>query len=169
MFGAAIEAIPRSVGVDSESEFCRDHHLLANWSEGFPYEFFVHERSIGLRGVEEGHAMFHGRPNEGDHLLLVARRSIGGTHAHAAEAEGGNFQVTLAKLSFLHGISVLEVELRGNGVEIAVAAYDFLWTPKLLRISSPGVIASLTTRSATLLRETWAEAFLNGSPLRVVA
>jgi hypothetical protein len=45
---------------------------------------------------------------------------------------------------------------------------DALCTPRLLPISSPGVIASLTTRSATLLRETISEAFLKGSPFRVV-
>ena len=57
----------------------------------------------------------------------------------------------------------------GGSVPEQNGGYAALWTPRLLRISIAGVIASLTTRSATLLRETCAEAFLKGSPLCVVA
>jgi hypothetical protein len=41
-----------------------------------------------------------------------------------------------------------------------------LWTPKLLRISRPGVVPTLAMRSATLLRQTVSEAFLEVSPFR---
>jgi hypothetical protein len=51
----------------------------------------------------------------------------------------------------------------GHFSSLLFLVQDALWTPGLLRISRPGAAASLTTRSETLLRDTVAEGFLNGS------
>ena len=40
--------------------------------EGFADEFLVRERAIDFGGVEERDALFDGRPDQGNHLLLVA-------------------------------------------------------------------------------------------------
>src|SRR4051812_37097032 len=75
------------------------------------------------------------------------------------------------------------IQLRGTGdrndprllsqqpgqCNVARLLHDALWTPRLERILRPGVVASLTTRSATLLRDTVSEPFLNSSPFCVVA
>ncbi len=40
--------------------------------------------------------------NQGNQLLLVWRRSVAVTHAHAAEPDSRNFQVAVSKFALLH-------------------------------------------------------------------
>ncbi len=85
-----------------EPELGGDHHLLADGSESFAHEFLVRERAIHFGSVEEGDAALHGGPEQRDHLLLVLGRTVGKAHAHAAQAEGRDFQVALSEFAFLH-------------------------------------------------------------------
>src|SRR2546427_53315 len=71
----------------------------------FAHEFFVDVRAIRLCRIEEGDAAFHGRAQESSHLLLVLGRAVRKAHAHAAQPEGGNFQVAISKFAFLHCFS----------------------------------------------------------------
>jgi len=57
-------------------------------------KFLVDEGAIRFSRVEQCHAAVEGRADELDHLLLVGRRAIEGAHAHAAEAKGGNLQIS---------------------------------------------------------------------------
>jgi hypothetical protein len=92
------------IRVEFEAELGRDHDLLAHRRKGFAHEFFVRIRPVGLGRVEEGDAALEGRPNEGDHLLLVGGWAIPEAHAHAAEPDGRDFQVAGSKLSLLHRV-----------------------------------------------------------------
>jgi hypothetical protein len=74
-----------------EPELRRDDHLIANGGECFTDEFFVRERTVGFCGVEERHSTVDRCPNEGDHLLLVSRRTVAEAHRHAAKSERRNF------------------------------------------------------------------------------
>ena len=50
-------------------------------------------RAIGLRRVEQRVARIHGLGNQVSHLPFVGGSAVGVAHTHAAEADGGNFQV----------------------------------------------------------------------------
>ena len=93
------------VALEFEPELGGDHHLLAERSEGFAHEFFVRVRAVDLGGVEERDAAFDGRPEQRDHLLLVLGRTVAEAHAHAAQAEGRDFQVAFSEFALLHCFS----------------------------------------------------------------
>ena len=89
--------------VEVESELRGDHDLVADGLERLAHELLVRERPVHLRGVEEGHATFDGRPDQGDHLLPVGkRRVVAEAHPHAAEPDGRHFQLTVSKRALLH-------------------------------------------------------------------
>ena len=72
-----------SLGAEFESELGGYYHLAAEGRKRFAHKFFVCERSVGFSGVEEGDAAFDSLPNQGDHFLLVRRRTIAKAHSHA--------------------------------------------------------------------------------------
>src|SRR5204863_3932770 len=61
--------------------------------------------AVDFRGVEEGDAPFDRGAKHRNHLLLLAGRAVAETHAHAAEADGGDFEI-LSEFSFLHGLNL---------------------------------------------------------------
>ena len=88
--------------IEPEAELGGDHHLAAERSERFAHELFVRERAVDFGGVEERDAAFDGRADQRDHLLLVRGRAVAEAHAHAAEAEGRDFQVAASQFALLH-------------------------------------------------------------------
>ena len=100
----AVEAPLLPIRIEFEAELGRDHDLFAHRREGFAQEFFVRVWPVGLGRVEEGDAALEGRPNEGDHLLLVRGWAVAEAHAHAAEPDGRDFQVAVSKRSLLHRV-----------------------------------------------------------------
>jgi hypothetical protein len=74
-----------------EAELGGDDDLFANRGEGLADELFVGERAVDFGGVEEGDAEVDGFVEEGDHFSFVFGGAVGEAHAHAAEAEGGDF------------------------------------------------------------------------------
>jgi hypothetical protein len=71
-------------------------------SEGFAHQLFVRERAVRFGGIEECDAAFDGCPDHRDHVLLISGRTVAKAHPHAAEAEGGHFQIALSECSLLH-------------------------------------------------------------------
>src|SRR6201982_945248 len=69
------------------------------------HECFVCEGTIGLGGVEKCDATFDSRPDQRDHFLLVACRTVANAHSHTAEPESRDFQVAISKFAFLHCFS----------------------------------------------------------------
>jgi hypothetical protein len=86
--------------VGREAEFGGDHDLAAQRRQRFADQFFIVERAVDFGGIEEGDAAFDRRAHQGDHGLAVGRLAVGVRHAHAAQAEGRDFQVS--EFSFLH-------------------------------------------------------------------
>jgi len=67
------------VRINFPSELRGDHNLLMEGSEGFAHEFFVRERAIDLRRIEERDAAFDGCSNQRDPFLLVHGRAVAET------------------------------------------------------------------------------------------
>ena len=88
-----------------EAELGGDHDLLAERRERFADQLFVGERAVDLGGVEEGDAALDGGADQRDTLLLLDGRAIAEAQAHAAEADGRDFQTTVAELALLHPCS----------------------------------------------------------------
>src|SRR6476661_2607930 len=101
MLGPAVEAaLPAGIAV--ESELRRDHDFIAERGEGFAKELLVGEGAIDFGRIEEGNSLFNGRTDDGDHLLLFPGRAIHTkAHAHTAQAEGRDFQITFSKFALL--------------------------------------------------------------------
>jgi len=100
-------------GADLEPELGRDHHLPAHGSEGLAHEFFIHERTVDFRGIEERHAAFDRSPNERNHLPFRPRyRSVTGTQPHAAKAHGRDFKIAFSQFAFLHCLNPLHKSMK---------------------------------------------------------
>src|SRR2546430_15688107 len=94
---------------DVESELGRDHHLLAERSEGFADKLFIQEWAVNLGGVEECDTALHGCPQQRGHLLLVFGRTVRKAHSHTAEPESRNFEAAASKFALLHCFSFATV------------------------------------------------------------
>ena len=76
VLGATVQpCLFAAVRIQFETELRCNHHMLTYGRESFAHEFLVGKRTINFSGVEERYAAFDGRPNEGDHLLLVRSRT----------------------------------------------------------------------------------------------
>ena len=89
-------------GSSAKPNFVAMTTLPAEGRERLADELFVRERAVDLGGVEERDAALDGRPDQRDHLLLVGGRTVAEAHAHAAEAEGRDFQVAAPQAAFFH-------------------------------------------------------------------
>jgi hypothetical protein len=87
--------------VELESELGGDHDLPAEGGEGLADELLVDERAVDLGGVEERDTALDGRPDQGDHLWPVRGWAVALAHAHAAEPDGRDLQVT-SECALLH-------------------------------------------------------------------
>jgi len=104
VLGPTVERTPvRFIfGGGFEPELRGNHHLPAEWSERLADELLVRERSVKLRGVEEGDAALHGGSQERDRLPLVGSRTQAKAQAHRPEAERRALQVAVPESSLLH-------------------------------------------------------------------
>src|ERR1700733_1063319 len=102
MFRTAVQSLPcaAAIGIHLEAELRRDDHLIADRRKRLPYQNFVREGAINLRGIEERDAHLYSLMHQGNHLVLVLNRSIREVHSHAAEAKCRYFEV--AQLPLLH-------------------------------------------------------------------
>jgi hypothetical protein len=123
VLGVTIDDLP-PVGIDLDPELGGDHHLPAHGSQGLSHELLVRERTVGLGGVEEGHATFDGRPEQRDHLLLVRGRTVRVAHPHAAQARADTSRLLLPSARFFiacplqdRGTSLSVVD-RASGVRV---------------------------------------------------
>ena len=89
-FGSAVGAVGRtSFG---EAELGGDHDLVADRLECFADEAFVAALAIGLGGVEERDAAIVCLSEQCDGVGGLHRCAPGGVEAHAAVADGGDFE-----------------------------------------------------------------------------
>src|SRR5262245_2439338 len=111
MFRPAIQLTPTSLATSSwfKPKFGCYYDLITKRSEGFTHQLFIGERTIDLSRVEERDAAFHGCPDKRDCLLLIHSGTVAKAHAHTAEADGRDFQITFSKFALLHGSSFLSL------------------------------------------------------------
>ncbi len=102
LFRPAVHAALATIGIEVETEFRSDHHLLAEGRERFSQKLLVLIRAIGLGRVEEGHAAFKRPPDQCCRFLNIRRRAITITQPHAAETDDRDFQSALSKFTLLH-------------------------------------------------------------------
>src|SRR6266508_1049620 len=107
-FQRTLDALPDALGATVlhllpvlvfDAELGRDHDLLAHWRQRLPDELFISMGPVDLRRIEEGGAAFHGGADERDHRLFVGGDAVALAHAHAAEAEGGDFEARFAEFA----------------------------------------------------------------------
>src|SRR4029077_12881041 len=128
-----------------------DRHLLSKGSERFTQEFFVCERTIGFGGVEKSDATFDGRPDQRNHFLLVACRTVARAHSHTAEPQSRDFQVAISKFAPTHYFSLTSmrfVQERGN----PVSKHNSLTLQGLVSAATPEFLTIGKTPDSTLCR-----------------
>ena len=93
--GAAVQVPDAAAGVGDEPELGRQHDLVAPVLDRPADELLVGVGPVDLGGVDEGDAEVE-RPVDGaDRLGVVgARPGVGGGHAHAAEADAADVEVS---------------------------------------------------------------------------
>src|SRR5262249_32810759 len=102
--GVAGRAVDLEVGrAAAQAELGGDDHLVATPGDGPADELLVVPRPVGVGGVEERDAQVEGPPDDGDGDVLVRRRAIAGSEAHASEADRRDLQPA-AQPSPLHPI-----------------------------------------------------------------
>src|SRR5271165_363268 len=102
MLGPAIEPDHLAFVGDLEAELRADQRPIANRLQRFADQFFIDEGPVALGGVEKCNAPINSRTDNGDGFLAIGRRSKAEAKAHAAEADGRDFQSAFAKSTFLH-------------------------------------------------------------------
>src|SRR5581483_11701108 len=87
VLGAAVQASLLAV-LDLEAEFCGDCYLITKRRKRFAGEFFVGERTVDFRGVEECDAALDCRANNRNAVLFVNSGAIAKAQSHTAESDG---------------------------------------------------------------------------------
>jgi hypothetical protein len=91
------------IRIDIEAELGCDDNLAAEGRKALAHEFFVVERAVDLSRVKEGDATLDGGTEKRDCLVLFREGLVAKGHAHASEAEGGDFKIVFPKFAFFHG------------------------------------------------------------------
>ena len=87
---------------DVEAELGGDHHPVAERLEGIAHDLLVGVGAVDLGRIEEGDAALHRRADERDAVLLPQRMAVAEVEAHAAEADGRDFEAGFAKYALFH-------------------------------------------------------------------
>src|SRR5208337_617966 len=95
-------------GIAVYPEFCGQHDLAALALDRASDEFFVLVRPVDIGGVQKSDAEFERTVNGCDRFSVVAS-GVKLRHAHAAEAEGRNFETGTSKIAGLHRCSFFAV------------------------------------------------------------
>ena len=108
--GPAVEPVGRDAVL--EAELGGDDHLVSHRFECLAHDLLVEAWTVSLSRIEEGHPALDGGADERDGLMPVGGGPVAEAQAHATETEGGDFEATSAKHSFLHA----KTSLGGLGV-----------------------------------------------------
>src|SRR5271165_7288778 len=102
LFRSAIEPDCLLLLVDLEAELRADENLVANGLQRLPNQLFVDVRTVTLRGVKKVDATIDRRADHGDRLLFVGGRAEAEAQAHAAQADGRDFEISFSKFACSH-------------------------------------------------------------------
>jgi len=120
--GRAVDAVRRSVRIEREAEFRRDHDVVAPAGERAADELLVRIRPVHLGRIEEGHAELERPVNRRDRLGVITR-AVGERHAHAAEADRPDRESLRSKRPCLHDGTIP----RGGFAMEAVSKWCHRW------------------------------------------
>src|ERR1700675_5173537 len=98
---AAYAADVGIAGIADNSELCGQHEFVALALDRASDEFFILVWSVDVGGIEEVDAEFERAMNGRDRFGVIAS-GVKLRHAHAAEAEGGNFEAGTSKSAGFH-------------------------------------------------------------------
>jgi len=103
-FGATVEPVrtARAGGIKVVTKLGGDDDVFLERLQRLAHDLFVGEGAVDLGGVEEGNAPLYRRSDERDHLLTFRSRATVMVQAHAAEADGRDGKVVIAKLTRPH-------------------------------------------------------------------
>src|SRR6267378_5397744 len=100
--GLAVDAAGIGIaGIADNSKLCGQHDLVALALDRASNEFFILVGPVDVSGVEEVNAEFERSVNGRDRFGVIAA-GVKLRHAHAAEAEGGNFEAGTSKSAGFH-------------------------------------------------------------------
>ena len=92
-----------------DAELGRDHDLFAMIFDRAAEEFFIRVRAVHVRRVEKRDAQLKRAANRGERFLVITSTvKIG--HAHAAQAQRGNYRTATSQFSLLH---ICPIQIRG--------------------------------------------------------
>lgn len=111
--GAAVRLQPGPLGVVVDAELGGDEGPVAAVLQRLADQHLVGVGPVHLGGVEEGHAQLERPVDDLDGLRLVGA-AVEGAHAHAAEADGGNFGTVAAQATGLHGAHPSRLSAEGG-------------------------------------------------------
>src|ERR1700726_3534127 len=109
----ALRAAVRPFGRNAvpEAKFRCDDHLVAHRLKRLAHDLFIEAWAIGFGRIEEGDASVIGGADEFDRFRPIRWGTEGEAHAHAAQAERGDFE--LSKFARLHfGSLILQYSLQ---------------------------------------------------------
>src|SRR5579862_941018 len=103
MLGLAVEPTrPLPIRSNIEAELCGNDYLFTMGTERLAYEFFVRERPIRFRSIEECHAAINRFSDHVDGLLLFDGRTVAIAQPHATKAECRDFKSAFPERALLH-------------------------------------------------------------------
>jgi hypothetical protein len=129
---AAVEGVPFAavVGVGFEAELGGDDDFSAEGGQGFADELLVDEWAVDLGSVEEGDALLDGGADDLDGFVLFRGGAEAEAEAHAAEADGGDFETVFSQGACLH---LIFSPARPGPLSCLQAAQDKFRTGGLMR------------------------------------
>ena len=122
-------------GIADNPELCGYYDLVALALDGASDEFFVNVRPVDVGGVEKVDAEFE-RPMNGRDRFGVIASGVKLRHAHAAQAERGNFDTGTSKSAGFHA-SIPFAEIRDVVFIDAIAAKKVTRSGSGPEITSP--------------------------------
>src|SRR5450759_609056 len=144
----AVDAHPAAVLAAHVPELRRQHDLVAPPRDGAPDEALVGERTVDVRGVDQGHAQLEGAM-DGRHRLVLVDGAVELRHAHAAETHGRHLQPPAAESARLHDVA-LQCSA-WSPARNAPASTSLRYTPAPVRRSRAAVSGSCGPAAARLL------------------
>ena len=106
--GAGIRAVHGAgIGINVKAELGGDDHLVLERRHRRAHNLFIDPGAVDFGGVKKGHAIVERGADQGDARRLVQSVGIAETDAHAAEAEGGDFQAGAAEFAGFHSVTSL--------------------------------------------------------------
>src|SRR4249919_250042 len=99
-FRTAVHAL-RGIAV-RKTKLGGKHYTVSNGCQGLAHKLLVRALAVSFCSVEEGHAALERVADQSDAICLGYRGPVAVAQAHAAQADGGDFELAVAECAGLH-------------------------------------------------------------------